>query len=410
MVQQLPPQKQYDIAVLDFLKMDDEDNEVGNIEDTVAETLVNLERQKIQVVAQRYVEAILKRMSFELTDLFRGERRTELGKFLSANSLMIGATKRIANNYYLSLALIDVEDASLIASYSNYQCEDLLGGVEKALSTSPTISDGSSVIVIDVTNDRKGNARLADRMLEYEVQFIADRARRSSGIDFTIPTSFYYDEILDQHKLTRTDFYRFDQIPELGRFISASHALLLIPSASRITIQLVNMTSLKLEGSATLDDYPKHPVLLTDSEIKRPLLKFALGTGGVFVGILSWTGNTVLALVKAAATPVTVVADYVVDFPFSISQGWDDGWETAKTFYEDRGLAVPGFLGLVGGLVGGAQGQESHEIMPNFGGMLVGMALGFGLPIIGSGLYSFFSTPFLTQYDLTKGMWRDYWL
>jgi len=265
LVERIPKNRQYAIAVVEFHDMGLEQRDSRAIEDLFANELVNIRRPNMKVIAQRRVEAIIEQLSFQSSDLFNNEKRRQLGKFLVADSLLYGRFKEIDGSTYLSLILIDVETAELIASYSNFNPGEIPSVLGQILRKAGGFSGQDAILVMDISEQRKlgdNDERPSERdIMEYEFQLLLDAARRALKLEFKILTSFHYKEILRQLGLSRNDLYERGSMLRIGKLTPANYVLAMIPSGKGFILQLIEMESTAITASAEVRDYPIHPAL-----------------------------------------------------------------------------------------------------------------------------------------------------
>ena len=63
----------------------------------------------------------------------------------------------------------------------------------------------------------------------------------------------------------------YDNYKNLGYFKPASHIVFLIPTEDELILNLINKESLKIENTESIYGIRRHPVLLTDEEIKSSI-------------------------------------------------------------------------------------------------------------------------------------------
>jgi hypothetical protein len=246
---------------------------IHGLEDQLANALVNRKTPNIHIVAHRHVQAILRQLSFQQSDLFDAKKRAQFGSAVPADLLLYGCARNIAEQTYVSLALLHVESAEIVASYSNYQPEELVEALEIVVKNARTLSRESSIAVIGVSERGKpGKWPSKDRIIEYETQLMLDVTRRSQKMNFAVATTFHIEKILASLGFTGSGFYDPEKLPEVGKFTAASHLLLILPSSHGRVIQLVNGETGDIEASQVVEDYPKHPCLRPEGGTPSPFV------------------------------------------------------------------------------------------------------------------------------------------
>ena len=185
------------IAVLDFTVLN-EDSETGDafinfrhrLTESMVKKIIEIECG-FSVVSPKIVDGLEKSVTlqnrYELSNLFNEDERISLGRYLNANILVTGVIKEIVNEaYYISAVAIDVKSATLMGAYTNYISSDMIDQLSNLLKYIPP--DSAILFLDESVGTKEFKKNEVDRIMEYQMQIMADYVRINNGYGLNILT------------------------------------------------------------------------------------------------------------------------------------------------------------------------------------------------------------------------------
>ncbi len=243
LVNQISRQKHFSVAVVGI-----KDRQL-ELKTTTA--LVNHKPANLTVVSRTLLDAALKELKFQYSDLFDKKKRQRLGKFLGADALVVGDIEAQTGNKINSLFLVDVESAEIIAAASGkIELKAMPGILHRVLQVAQS-ERFATIAIVGANAESTRNSKTPNflQIVEEDVAVGLAMEKAKIGAKIKILSRFKLDKLLQELKFQLQDLVDPNQRKKLGQFSGAEAILVISPTNDE---EILNVQLLQLESAQVL--------------------------------------------------------------------------------------------------------------------------------------------------------------
>ncbi len=202
----------------------------------------------VRIVSRALLDAALKELHFQYSDLFNEQKRQKLGKFVGASAVVVADMAKNDKSEIERLYLIDVETAELLAASMKEQIlYKIDNSIDKILVTAALTDNPAIAILAAPIGTLTGDAFVSQFntiQQNLTAHIVSYKNRKTPNVK--ILSRFKLESVLKEMKFQLEDLFDPDMRKKLGQFTGAEYVLV---SSIEVQKKEINLQLLDVENA-----------------------------------------------------------------------------------------------------------------------------------------------------------------